>query len=353
MQEKRKGKIRVAVAGFGFMGRMHYGIWKRMRGAGVVALCDKDLSQFKQAVTGTNLAGADASTDFGDAAVYDDFDKMLEEARPDVVSLTLPTFLHLPLTVKALKAGVSVLCEKPMALGAADCAKMIRAARSAPGGAELMIAQCLRFWPAFRYLKDLIDGGKYGAPLAASFRRYSPLPGWGKGKSWFCDESRSGGMALDLHIHDTDLVQFLFGVPKAVTSRATYHEKGAMQYISTLYDVGANVTVTAEGSWCMSPGAGFECGYIATFEKATVIFDGKRPRPLCVYPVAGRAFAPKLPPEEGYYYEIKWFLDRLRGKEVPALTTPEESRASVAIVEAEKRSAATGKTVAVKLGGVK
>lgn len=351
MRIEKKGKIRVAVAGFGFMGRMHYGIWKRMKGVQVVALCDKDLSQFKRPFKGGNLPGADTSTEFGDAGLYRDFDRMLEEAKPDVISLTLPTFLHLPLTVKALKAGVSVLCEKPMALNSADCTKMIQAAKKAPNGAKLMIAHCLRFWPVFQYLKPLINNGKYGAPLAASFRRYGPLPGWGKGKSWFCDETRSGGMALDLHIHDTDLIQFLFGVPKAVTSRATYHKQGAMRYISTLYDVG-NVTVTAEGSWCMSPTAGFECNYIVTFEKATVILDNKRPKPFCVYPLTGKPVTPKLRPEEGYYYEIKWFLDQLRGKKVPCLTTLEESRASVAIVEAEKRSAATGKTVKVKLGGL-
>lgn len=342
----KKSVKRVAIVGFGFMGRMHYGIWKKLKGVEVVALCDRDQSQFSAPVQGGNIAGADTTTDFGDAVIYDDFDRMLAEAKPDVISLTLPTPLHLPLTVKALQAGVSVLCEKPMALDTAECNKMIAAAKRAQGGAKLMVAQCLRFWPCYVYLKKLVDSKKYGKVVAASFRRYSAPPGWGKGKSWFADESKSGGVALDLHIHDTDMVNFLFGMPKSVTSSAAFGKAGDMQYISTLYDVGG-AAVVAEGSWAMTHTMGFEAGFIVTFEKAVVILDGKREKPLCVYPVKGEAFVPKLAEGEGYEYEIKWFLDVLSNKKVPCVTTPEQSRDSVKIVDAEKKSAKTGKTVKV------
>ncbi len=340
----KKGEIRVGIVGFGFMGRMHYGNWKKMKGARVVALCDQNLAQFTAPTAGGNIAGADTTTDYGDAVIYEDFDKMLAEANLDAISLTLPTPLHVPLTIKALKAGVSVLCEKPMALNTAECDKMLRAADSAPEGTKLMVAHCLRFWPAYVYLKKLVDSKKYGKVIAASFRRFSAPPGWQKGTNWFADESKSGGMALDLHIHDTDMVNFLFGMPKAVTSSAAYDENGAMQYISTLYDVGGPA-VTAEGSWCMTPTMGFEASYVVTFEKAVVILDAKREKPLCVYPAKGEAFVPALQEGEGYEYEIKWFLDSLKGKKVPPVITAEESRDSVRIVDAEKRSAKSGKTV--------
>jgi len=337
-------KRRVAIVGFGFMGRMHYANWKKMKGVRVVALCDKDTSQFTSPITGGNLAGADASTDFGDAVIYDDFDAMLAEAKPDIVSITLPTPLHVPLTAKALKLGVHVVCEKPMALNAADCNAMLKARAAAPDGTRLMIAQCLRFWPSYVFLKKLVDSRRYGAVLAASFRRYSPPPGWGKGPSWFMDESKSGGVALDLHIHDSDIVQFLFGLPKAVTSTAVWDKGGVMQHISTIYDVGGPV-VTADGSWCVNATMGFEASYHVTFEKAVVILDAKREMPLCVYPAKGEAFAPQLADGDGYEYEIKWFLDLVNGKKVQDITSPEQSRDSVRIVEAEKKSAKTKKTV--------
>lgn len=346
MAKNEKVMKRVAIVGFGFMGRMHYGNWKKIKGAKVVALCDKDTSQFTAPIQGGNQVGADASTDYGDAVIYDDFDRMLAEAKPDVISLTLPTPLHVPLTVKALQTGVSVLCEKPMALDAAACAIMIKAAQKAPNGARLMIAQCLRFWPCYVFLKKLVDSGKYGKVIAASFRRFSAPPGWGKGKSWFSDEGKSGGVALDLHIHDTDIVNYLFGVPKSVTSSAAFSKDGSMQYISTLYDVGG-AAVTAEGSWAMTPTLGFEASYIVTFEKAVVVLDGKREKPLCVYPVKGEPLVPKLAAGDGYEYEIQWFMDVLCGKTVPRVTTPEQSRDSVRIVDAEKKSAKSGKTVRI------
>jgi len=340
----KKSVIRVGIVGFGFMGRMHYGNWKKMKGARVVALCDKNQEQFTAPTAGGNISGADTATDYGDAVIYDDFDAMLAEAKPDVISLTLPTPLHVPLTIKALQAGVSVLCEKPMALTAADCDKMLKAAHRAPNGAKLMVAHCLRFWPCYVYLKKLVDSKKYGKVIAASFRRFSAPPGWQKGTNWFADESKSGGVALDLHIHDTDMVNFLFGMPKAVTSTASFDKNGAMQYISTLYDVGG-AAVTAEGSWCMAATMGFEASYVVTFEKAVVILDAKREKPLCVYPAKGDAFVPALAEGEGYEYEIKWFLDVLKGKKVPSVITAEQSRDSVRIVDAEKRSARSGKTV--------
>ncbi|HPK38124.1 MAG TPA: Gfo/Idh/MocA family oxidoreductase, partial [Kiritimatiellia bacterium] len=78
--------IKVAIAGFGFMGRMHYGCWKKVPGVQVVALCDQDRRQFEQsAAAAGNVQGADMSCDYGDAVLYDDFATMLDQARPDAV----------------------------------------------------------------------------------------------------------------------------------------------------------------------------------------------------------------------------------------------------------------------------
>lgn len=337
---------RVAIVGFGFMGRMHYGHWKKQRGFEVVALCDKNTAQFTEGIEGGNLVGADNSTDYGKAVIYDDFDKMLAEAKPDVIALTLPTPLHVPLTVQALNAGISVLCEKPMALNAKLCNEMVAAAAKAPNGAQLMIGHCLRFWPCYTYLKQLIETQKYGKVVAASFKRYSAPPGWGKGANWFMDESKSGGVALDLHIHDADMVNFLFGMPKSVTSSAHYNSDGLMTFITTLYDVG-DAVVSAEGCWAMTQTFGFEASYMVTFENAVVVMNTNRDDALVVYPAKGKKFAPKIKTGDGYAHEIKWFADKLQGKEVESVITPEQSRDSVRIIDAEKRSAKSGRKVAL------
>ncbi len=349
-KKKSAGKSapkRIGIVGFGFMGRMHYGHWKMQKGVKVVALCDSNIAQFSEGIEGGNLAGADNSTDYGDAAIYNDFDRMLAEAGLDAISLSLPTPLHAPLTVKALQAGVSVLCEKPMSLDAKSCKVMLDAAAKAPRGTELMIAHCLRFWPCYTQVKQYIDSGKYGRVIAASFNRYSAMPGWGKGPNWFTDESKSGGVALDLHIHDTDMVHFLFGMPKGVTSAATYNADGVMTFIKSAYDVGGPA-VTSEGCWAMTQSFGFRATYMLTFEKAVVEMDTGSGDVMKVYPARGKPFVPKLKKGDGYQYEIEWFAAKLRGEKVESVITPEQSRDSVRIVDAEKRSAASGRRVALK-----
>ena len=169
---------KIAIVGFGFMGRMHYGCWKKLRGAKVAAICDSNLAQLEKS-SGGNIAGADQSTDYGDAQIYDDFDAMLAAGGFDVVDITLPTPLHPAMAEKALAAGFHVLCEKPMALDAKACDRMLAAARKAKG--RFMVAQCLRFWPTYVCLQKMIESGKYGKVVAADFSRLSNAPGWNSG----------------------------------------------------------------------------------------------------------------------------------------------------------------------------
>ena len=342
--------IKVAIAGFGFMGRMHYGCWKKVPGVQVVALCDQDRRQFEQsAAAAGNVQGADMSCDYGDAVLYDDFATMLDQARPDAVDITLPTFLHVSTAALALSKGIHVLCEKPMALDAAACDELLAAWRAAPQGTELMIGQCLRFRGEYVYAKRLIESGEYGRVIAARFGRYSQAPGWTRdgGKSWFFDESRSGGVALDLHIHDTDMVHFLFGMPAAVTSSAYYDSDGTMIHISTLYDVGGP-SVVADGGWGMAKSFGFERGFQIVFERASLVMATNRQPEFCLYPMDGEPFVPELPVSaDAYQNEINWFVDKLKGLPVEAVTSPEACRDSVKIVDAEKLSARNKKLVQI------
>jgi predicted dehydrogenase len=169
-----------------------------------------------------------------------------------VISLTLPTPLHVPLTVKALAAGVSVLCGKPMALNAADCNKMIQAAKKAPKGAKLMIAHCLRFCrPSLP--QEAGDSKKYGrrSRRRSALQRAARLA---EGHQWFADESRSGGVALDLHIHDTT-----WQLP--VRHSQVGDELGVVcrQRVDAVHlhalDVGGGGDA---GGWVMTPTMGFE-----------------------------------------------------------------------------------------------
>ncbi|HKJ69605.1 MAG TPA: Gfo/Idh/MocA family oxidoreductase [bacterium] len=328
--------LKVGIAGFGFMGRMHYRVWDQVEDVRVTTICDAN-PNIKQEIDKPvgNIPGAAIEIDFDEVALFHDFEKMLAEAEMDALSLTLPTFMHSGTTRQALRAGYHVLCEKPMALNLEECDAMIQAARET--GKILQIGQCIRFWPEFTNAKEIIESGEYGSILAASFRRLGAPPAWGE-DNWFENVELSGGLALDLHIHDTDYIHHLFGMPEAVCSGGTLGPQKELLHMGTQYFYPEDIMVSAEGSWIMSDTFGFEMSYHMMLEGATLVFSSAGDPTLRVLPDSGDPFTPDLPDGDGYFWEIDHFAKRVMGEAVPEVTTPEQSRDSVKIILAEKES---------------
>ena len=335
--------LKVGIVGFGFMGRTHYKCWKALDGVNIAAVCDANPNieeDTKRAVG--NIGDPNETVDFDSLTLYADFDKMLAKEQLDAVSITLPTYLHPENSVKALSKGVNVMCEKPMALTAEQCVPMIEAAKRS--GKILQIGHCVRFWPEYAKTKELIDSGEYGRVIAAMFQRLGAAPTWSI-DNWFLDEKRSGGMALDLHIHDTDYVQYLFGTPKAVCSHGSKAPGGGLAHIVTQYLYDDDKVVTAEGGWAMTPSFGFEMSFNIALEKATIVYDLTRDPMFKVCPAEGQAFTPEVTKGDGWFLQIEHFAKAVRGEKVEPITTLADSMNSVKIVDAEKESISKGQKV--------
>jgi 1,5-anhydro-D-fructose reductase (1,5-anhydro-D-mannitol-forming) len=162
------------------------------------------------------------------------------------------------------------------------------------------------------------------------------------------DEKRSGGMALDLHIHDTDFVQYLFGIPSAVCSSGAKGPGDGLLHIVTHYLYDDDMAITAEGSWAMMPTFGFEMSFNIMMEKATITYDLTREPVLKVCPAEGGAFTPEVQKGDGWLLEIEHFSRAVKGEKIEPVTTLEQSRDSVRIVEAEKESAGKKEKVLIK-----
>src|SRR5208283_1343433 len=178
--------------------------------------------------------------------VYRECDELLSDFEVDVVDLCTPTALHPAQTIAALRAGKHVLCEKPLAQNAADAHKVLKAARSA--GTFLMPAMCMRFWPGWAWLKTVVAKKTYGVVQAVNFRRLSAMPAWGRAGA------HAGGALFDLHIHDTDFVNFLFGRPQSVFSTGVIGPGGEVHHVLTQYHFPGGPAVSAEGSWLLASG---------------------------------------------------------------------------------------------------
>jgi predicted dehydrogenase len=337
-------QINVAVVGLGFMGVTHIKNWLKVPGAHMATICDAirlPVNGDFSSISGNLGANDPLKLDMTKTKATKNLEDVLKDPTIDIVDICVPTLAHPKLAIMALKAGKNVLCEKPLARTSAQAREIAEAAKSAKG--FFMTAHCIRFWPEWLWVKQAIDSGAYGRVLAARVRRVSEPPGWSKE---FLDGARSGGALLDLHIHDTDFVQYCFGRPQAVCSTGFSTLSGAVDYVSTIYQFPSGVSVTAEGTWAMNQGHGFNMAYTFIFEHATVDYDCSRGAE------ALRVFQNNQPKRvittngtDGYVGELTYFAECIRTGKQPTNATVQDGLSAVEICEAEEQSIKTGKIV--------
>jgi predicted dehydrogenase len=337
--------INVGVAGLGFMGVTHLKAYRKMEGVRIAAICDAvrlpldgDFSRIGGNVGDTNPLKLDMSQ----VRAYKNFEEMLANPEVALVDVCVPTPGHPQLATAALKAGKHVICEKPLARTAALAREIAAAAAQAKG--FFMPAMCIRFWPEYAWLKQAVERQAYGRVLAAWFRRTSEPPGWSK--DTYFDGKQSGGALLDLHIHDTDFVQFCFGRPKSVFSSGFSLFSGAIDYLVTHYRVAGGATIHAEGGWIMNEGFGFNMAYRVNFENATVSYDLSRGADaLRVFEKGRPPQTIQVPAGDGYDGELRHMIQSIQANKPPSVVTAQDGVSAVEICEAEEKSIRTGRVV--------
>jgi len=195
-------RLRVGVVGLG-MGKAHIEGWREHPQVDVVAIADPDAKRLAEMGDKYAIEGRHAS-----------LEAMLAAERLDAVSIVTPNKFHKAQTLAALVAGCHVLCEKPMAMSAAEGREMLAAAKAAER--RLMINFSYRFSAQSRALKAQVDAGVFGDFYfgRSVWHRRRGMPGFG---GWFGTKALSGGGPLiDLGVHRLDLALWLMGYPKPV-----------------------------------------------------------------------------------------------------------------------------------------
>src|SRR5450432_584353 len=331
--------MKLAVVGLGFMGSTHLKALGKVPGARLAAVCSHDerkLAGDLSAVKG-NLGGAGEQLDFREVRKYREMDALLADPEIEAVDLCLPTDLHEPVTVAALRAGKHVLVEKPMALDGASANRMI--AEAEKQGRVLMTAQVLRFFPEYLALEEAVKrpdlGPMLGMMRSAAFRRRCAAPAWG---GWLKDAARSGGGVFDLLIHDADMCLHLFGKPEWVAATG-YTDAG--RGIDTLqaelfYGSGAVATVT--GGWQHSGAFPFSMEYSVTLDGGTVEYSSAGRAPTLyggdgseqVLALRdGDKYAGGECGGDGYAAEIAYFVECCSAGKQPERCPPRESADAV------------------------
>jgi predicted dehydrogenase len=340
------GFMRIAVLGLGFMGSTHLKAIRNIPGARLAAVVSDDENKLAgdlSAIQG-NLGGPGERMDFSGAARYRTVAEALADPNVEAVDICLPTHLHAPVALDALRAGKHVLLEKPMALDGASADGVIAEAQRR--GLTLMTAQVLRFFPDYQVAAQQVKTRQLGPVRSAIFRRRCAAPGWSR---WLAEASKSGGGVFDLLIHDVDMCLHLFGVPAAVS--ATGYEdlaKGMDTIFARLhYPGGPAVVVT--GGWHHPKAYPFSMEFTISGDAGTLEYSSAG-KPLTLYGAGGDSRELELPAHDGYQKEIEYFLECASTGRAPVRCPPEESAAAVklalAMVESRKKD---GETVQCKV----
>ena len=333
--------MKIGVAGLGMMGLTHLDVYAKRDDVEVVAVADLDEGRRtgRERAAGNVEGQAQDGFDFGSVRQYADAAEMIADPSIDLIDICLPTPLHLRFGKLALESGKHLLVEKPLARTADEARQLAEAAERSDRLS--MCAMCMRFWPGWDWLKEAVDQKTYGKVLAATFSRLADHPGG----PFYSDGEACGGAVLDLHIHDSDFIQYVFGMPEAVTTRGYSSITGRLDHVLTQYHHPDVPLLTAEGGWAMSKGYGFKMRYSVNFEHATAVFDLGAVNPLTLQRPGEDPEPIPLNPEMGYAHEITYFLDCLAAGRKPERVTLSSAADSVRLIEAEVESATRGETV--------
>ena len=307
--------IRVGLIGCGFMGGMHAACYAALAelGVKVTAIAD-DRPEF--------LAQMKKQTD---AQTYESGMALIEQADVDVVDICLPTYLQTEEDMQALL----------------ETKKRT--------GRKVMVGQVIRLWDEYAWLKKTVDAGTYGRVLSGVFQRVSSCPGWAS-RNWLHTPAQSGGVAVDMHVHDVDFVRYLLGEPDRIQAGGYRDSDGLIEQIFAIYNYGRDVAVSVEAAWDYPASFPFSATFRVKLEKATITNDANG---LTVYPNDGDAFHPELAAQYtgdnriggnisslgGYYNELKYFVEGLQGKNDLSVAPLEEAIASVRLVKKEIEAA--------------
>jgi predicted dehydrogenase len=339
--------IRIGIVGIGFMGMIHYLAARKLQGAKVTALCSRDEKKLAgdwRSIQG-NFGPRGEMMDLSGLKKYRTLEEMLADPDIDLVDVCNPTHLHPDTAIKALQAGKHVLVEKAIALDTKDADAMVAAARRA--GKLLMVAHVLPFFPEFAFAARTIRSGEYGKLLGAHFKRVISRPDW---SADIGDASKTGGPAVDLHIHDTHFIGLVCGVPGQVFATGVI-EGDAVAYLTTSYLYGpGGPAVTCSSGAIAQKGRPFVHGYEIYLEKATLTYESGT-CPLTVLTADGKAEQPRLPgggeDTAAFTLELQAAVDGVKSGHEPDLLSGKLARDALVLCHRECESVRTGRAVAV------
>lgn len=328
--------MRVAILGAGFMGSTHAAAWREtpVELVGIVA---------------ENEAAARPLAEQHGARVFASLDEVLPLV--DVVDVCTPTHLHAGMVIQAARAGRHVICEKPLGRTLAEAQEMIRVCKQA--GVKLLVAHVVRFFPEYAQAQAVVRAGQIGQVGTLRLHRGSYRPKKAAG-NWFLDDEKSGGILLDLMIHDFDYARWVAGEVTQVFARKVSDARpdAPVDYaLAILTHQGGTVSHIA-GGWAYPPPV-FRTHFEINGEKGMIQHNSDAAAPILDLIAREQSATPDvgLPAspvsESPYTAQIKEFYAALTENR-PVRVSAEDGLAAVQIALAAIESARSGRAVKIE-----
>ena len=329
--------ISVAVLGGGFMGATHAAAYAAMSDRVAVRRVFSRSAEKAERVAAS--VAAHPTTDLV---------SVLDDPAVDAVDICLPTDVHRDVAETAMRAGKHVLVEKPIALSLEDADAIARTAEET--GQLLMVGLVLRFWPEYVELARRVQAGDVGTPAVVSASRLSPAADW---NDWMTDPRRSGGVAVDLLVHDFDQAVLLLGTPHRVFATADASRQHVMATVECEDGI-----ASVEGSMGMPGSYPFSSHLrvsgnegVAEYCFQVGITDGEgnlgqaadTAPGLRMFPAGGKPVGVDVTPRDPFASEIDYFVDCVARGRSPESGTAQQARAALAVALAANRSIANGR----------
>jgi len=226
--------IPVLIAGAGTMARVHAEALSEIPEVELTGIVNEGLVSAKK-----------LAIDVGTRA-FKSLKQAIRATEARALFVCLPTPLHRAAVAEAARAGLHVFCEKPIGRSVRDAQAMIEICARAD--VLFMVGHVLRYFPQYAKLHDLVTSGEVGRPAMARLSRGGAAP---KGaRDWYAKHGVSGGVLVDLLIHDFDWLRWTFGPVTRVHARHTGARKGPpASYVLVLLRHESGVISHVEGYW--------------------------------------------------------------------------------------------------------
>ncbi|MCC6484276.1 MAG: Gfo/Idh/MocA family oxidoreductase [Armatimonadetes bacterium] len=297
-----------------------------------------------QVGAGTEVSSEDTAAAGSDVRRYADYNDLLA-SDVDGVIIAAPNNLHADIAVAAANKGKHIFCEKPMALGIAECDRMLEAAEKA--GVTLMVGQVLRLIPVFWQSHKIATGGDIGKPFAINITR---LSSWWFGPGWRSQKAKSGGVVYEVHVHELDFMRHVLGEAESVYASMGHFTAAGVDYEDTAF-IQIRFRNGGIGSLhCGISSSVNQYGMTIQCTEGTLVNEGFGKRlQYARFGESHQVIEPEMITlEEPYRAELGSWAQHILHAE-PMVFDASDGRAAIELAEAAYRSAQSGSAVPLPL----